>query len=150
MTDLNIRPSMKKVWATYAFCGLLFLAGCALYGWQQPANWPPWVTGLPLLLFVWPLILHVSRSFTLLSVSGGRLRYQTGMLSRSVRTMDLGRLQDVRVDQTLWQRILNIGSISLETAGETSSLTMDSIDSPHRRADAILEAAHKRAADAGL
>ena len=150
MNELTIRPSMKKVWASYILCLAIFLAACAAYAWFKPDNWPAWITGVPLLLFVWPLAGHIERAYTLLSVSEGRLRYQSGVLSRTVRNMELSRLQDVRVDQTLWQRILNIGSISLETAGETSGLTMGSVDSPQRRADAILEAARKRGPATGV
>ena len=149
MEEIVVRPSMKKVWSVYILCGLLFLGGCVAYGYYQPPGWPGWLLALPLLLFLWPLAMHLARSFTILTVNGGQLRYQTGMLARSTRTLDLTRLQDVRVDQTVWQRLMNIGSISLETAGEAGRLTMDSIDSPHQRADAILEAARRRSSNPG-
>jgi membrane protein YdbS with pleckstrin-like domain len=145
--EIVVRPSMKKVWSVYVLCGLLFAIACAAYGYYQPSSWPGWLLALPLLLFLWPLAMHIGRSFTLLTVGDGRLRYQTGMLARSTRTMDLGRLQDVRVDQTAWQRLMNVGSISVETAGEAGQVTMDSIDSPHQRADAILEAARIRSSN---
>lgn len=148
MGDLIIRPSMKKVWVLYGCCVLLLLGGCAVYARYQPATWPNWPVVLPVLLFVWPVIRHLERAFTSLTVSGGRLRYQEGVLSRTTRTMDLSRLQDVRVDQSMWQRMVNIGSISLETAGEAGRLVMESIDSPHQRADAIMEASHRRGGDA--
>lgn len=132
---------MKKVWALYGLCLMVFLAGCVAYSKFQPANWPNWLVVVPLVLFIWPVSHHLVRGFTILTVSGGKLRYQEGVLSRSTRTMELSRLQDVRVDQTLWQRIIGIGSVSLETAGESGRLMMESIDDPHGRADAILEAA---------
>ena len=150
MAELIIRPSFKKVWLAYAVCGLLFLAFCAFYGWYQPAGWPAWLITVPLVLFIWPIAMHVGRSFTILTVEEGKLRYQTGILSRSTRTMDLSRLQDVRVEQTLWERMIRIGSISVETAGESGGLTMESVDGPQRRADAILEAARGRTANAGI
>ncbi len=53
--------------------------------------------------------------------------------------MELAKVQDVRVDQTLGQRMLNIGDLSLETAGETSRIVMQSIDRPQEAADHILE-----------
>jgi uncharacterized membrane protein YdbT with pleckstrin-like domain len=147
--QIVVRPSMKKVWSTYFFCGLLFLGAVAAYAYYQPPNWPGWLIALPMLFFLWPLAMHLARSFTILTVNDGKLRYQAGMLARSTRTMDLSRLQDVRVDQSVWQRMMNIGSISLETAGESGRLTMDSIDSPHQRADAILEAARLRSSNSG-
>jgi hypothetical protein len=54
--------------------------------------------------------------------------------------LDLAKIQDVRVDQTVGQRILNLGNLTLETAGETGSLTMPNIDSPRQVADRILNA----------
>ena len=59
--------------------------------------------------------------------------------------MEIKKVQDVRVDQSLGQRILGVGDISIETAGESSRLTMVSIDRPQAVADKILEAAHQSA-----
>jgi uncharacterized membrane protein YdbT with pleckstrin-like domain len=64
------------------------------------------------------------------------------MASRSTRTMEIHKVQDVRVDQSLTQRLLGTGNISIETAGETSRLTLVNIDRPQYVADRILEAAH--------
>jgi uncharacterized membrane protein YdbT with pleckstrin-like domain len=74
-----------------------------------------------------------------LTILDDRLRYEAGVLSKSTRTMELTKIQDVRVDQTLGQRMLDIGDLSLETAGETSRIVMRSIDNPHAAADRILE-----------
>jgi len=51
-------------------------------------------------------------------------------------------VQDVRVDQSLGQRLLQIGNLSIETAGEASRLTMENIDNPQQVADEIIDAAH--------
>ena len=61
------------------------------------------------------------------------------MLSRSTRTMELSRIQDVRVDQTLLQRMIGIGTITVETAGETGRLSMANVDRPQTVADIILD-----------
>ena len=81
--------------------------------------------------------------YTKLSVSGGKLRYETGMMSRSVRTMEVSKVQDVRVDQSFMDRLLNLGTIAIETAGEASGLTMAGVEDPQEVADSILEAARK-------
>jgi uncharacterized membrane protein YdbT with pleckstrin-like domain len=62
-------------------------------------------------------------------------------LSKTVRTIQLTKVQDVRVDQSLWQRIFRLGDISIETAGETSRLTITNVDQPREVADEISEAA---------
>jgi uncharacterized membrane protein YdbT with pleckstrin-like domain len=79
-----------------------------------------------------------------LIIAAGKLRYETGMMSRSVRNMELAKVQNVRVDQSFMDRILDLGTISIETAGETSSLTMQGIEEPQQVANYILEAAARR------
>jgi uncharacterized membrane protein YdbT with pleckstrin-like domain len=73
-----------------------------------------------------------------LIVSDGRLRYESGLLSKTTRSVELAKLQDVRVDQTLGQRMLNIGDLSFETAGGGSRIVIVSIDHPQQAADRIL------------
>jgi uncharacterized membrane protein YdbT with pleckstrin-like domain len=48
----------------------------------------------------------------------------------------------VRLDQTVTQRLLRLGDISIETAGETSLLTMRNVDHPDAVTEEILRAAH--------
>jgi hypothetical protein len=50
------------------------------------------------------------------------------------------------VDQGIWQRILDIGDISLETSGEASRLTIFNIDQPQAVADDLLNRSHLGAA----
>jgi uncharacterized membrane protein YdbT with pleckstrin-like domain len=47
-----------------------------------------------------------------------RLLYRTGILSRHGRDIGLSRITDVSYRQTLWDRIINSGTLSIETAGE--------------------------------
>ena len=78
------------------------------------------------------------RQFTKTTVSGDRLRYEAGTFSKSTRTIQLSKLQDVRVDQNLMQRMFGVGDLSLETSGETSRLTIENVDSPQNVADELL------------
>ena len=47
-----------------------------------------------------------------------RLLYRTGILSRHGRDIGLSRITDVSYRQTLRDRIINAGTVSIETAGE--------------------------------
>lgn len=139
-----VRPSLRLVRPFYY---LSFLSAAVLYGFinnretgEARQLWPLIV---PALLLLWTVRQHLRQHFHLLTIGGGKLRYETGMLSKSTRTMDLAKIQDVRVNQGLWQRIFGIGSIAIETAGETGGLTMANIDQPQTVADYILEAAGK-------
>jgi uncharacterized membrane protein YdbT with pleckstrin-like domain len=143
MPELKIRPSAKLLIPLY----VLAVALAVLIEVYRKDRDPSliYLHAIPVFLLVWTAVRHMRLSFTTLTVSGGKLRYQSGILSRSTRTMEIKKVQDVRVDQTLGQRMLGMGDISIETAGETSRLTMTSIDRPQAIADEILEAAHRAA-----
>jgi uncharacterized membrane protein YdbT with pleckstrin-like domain len=141
MNELKFRPSAKLLFPIY----LLAIALSILLEVYRKEADPSlvYLHAIPAFLLLWTIFRHIGLSFTTLTVGGGKLRYQSGVLSRSTRTMEIKKVQDVRVDQTLGQRILGMGDISIETAGDSSRLTMRSIDRPQVAADYILDAAHK-------
>ncbi|MFB3776222.1 MAG: PH domain-containing protein [Bryobacteraceae bacterium] len=148
MSEIVIRPSMKLIRAGYTLVFAIVFVSVLVYANSSAAErYPAWVAFLPALLFLWPIRCHLQNRFTLMALAGDKLRYETGILSRSKRTIQLAKVQDVRVDQTLVQRMLGTGNLSVETAGETSLLTMGNVDDPDRVTDAILRAAHPEAGD---
>ena len=98
---------------------------------------------LPVLVLVWPGKRALNRRLTRTTVSGDRLRYETGLASKSTRTIQLSKVQDVRVEQRLMQRLFNVGDISIETAGEASRLTIHNVDAPQALADEIMDRGQK-------
>ena len=95
------------------------------------------------IVFIPPALRLIRRRFTTTTVTGDRLRFETGAFSKSTRTIQLSKLQDVRVDQRPLQRIFSVGDISIETAGEASRLTLQDVDSPQAIADDILNRSQK-------
>jgi putative membrane protein len=79
------------------------------------------------------------RQFSIVTISGDRLRFETGFASKSTRTIQLSKIQDVRVDQRPLQRMFGVGNISIETAGEASRLTIPDVDRPQTVADEVLD-----------
>ncbi len=102
-----------------------------------------WLFVLPLLTFLWTAFRDFARRFTVMTIGGGKLRFSSGMLSRSTRTMELAKIQDVTVNQSLLQRMLNIGTLRIETAGESIGLIVEHVDRPQAVADFIMEASGK-------
>ncbi|MBZ5586785.1 MAG: PH domain-containing protein [Acidobacteriia bacterium] len=100
---------------------------------------------LPLLILLWPAERWMRRRFTKAVITGDRLRYETGILTRSTRNIQLSKIQDVRVDQRLAQRLFDVGNLAIETAGETSRLTLPNVDQPQSLADEIMNRAQKGA-----
>ncbi len=137
-----LRPSLKFVKTSYVLCLLLAVAlGVYLAVASPPVEHAAYGFILPGILLFFTLIRHIQKRLVKITVLGDRLRYESGLFSKSTRTLELVKVQDVRVDQTLGQRMAGIGNLSLETAGGTSRIEMDGIDAPQAAADHILELA---------
>jgi uncharacterized membrane protein YdbT with pleckstrin-like domain len=139
MADIVIRPSMKFINAGYIITLLVVAAGIVLTYQYLPPSYPTWLPALWLILFLWPIKRHIQRQAIKMTISGDKLRYETGLGSKSTRIIQLPKVQDVRVVQSIMQRMLGVGDISIETAGESSRLVLDNIDQPQRLAEQITD-----------
>lgn len=143
-----IKPSAKPLVAFCVFEGLLtiaIIAAAVLYFPDYVTYTAVAVVGISLLLLI-PRVIRLKS--TQISIGEGRLHYESGVLSKTSRTMELTKVQDVRVDQTIGQRMLGMGDLTLETAGESSRITMAGIDKPREAADYILQLARSKSATA--
>lgn len=138
MAEIKIRPSTMLVKVKYALAGIL-AAGVA-YLWLTKEQ-PYYLAGLlvPLYLIVTATAQFTRIRFTTMQIAGDRLKYEAGMASKTARSIPLHKVQDVTVKQTFGQRILGLGDLSIETAGETSRLTIEQIASPRVVAEQILD-----------
>ena len=141
MSDLTIRPTMKFLKLGASLAAIVFLGLEILYlvEWRDSA--PVWLMALPPLVLLWPLSRWLRRSFTKATVSGDRLRFEMGAMSKTTRNIQLSKLQDARVEQRFLQRLFNVGDLSIETAGEASRLTIPNVDDPQALADEIMNRA---------
>jgi uncharacterized membrane protein YdbT with pleckstrin-like domain len=149
MSEMIIRPTMKFIYVGYAVVLLIVAAaGAAMIRMQWPpwipSPWQPWIPWLPALLLLWPLKCHLRNRLTKMTILDDRLRYETGLLSRTTRTILISRVQDLTVHQRVGQRIFGVGDLSIETAGEASRLTIPEIDRPQEIADHINELSQRR------
>jgi len=145
--DITIYPTAKflKAGAVLAVLVFLGLEVMCLVSWNAAAG-SSLIMIPPVLLLAWPGIKAMQRRLTKATITAERLRYETGLTSKSTRTIQLSKVQDVRVDQRMMQRLFDIGNISIETAGEASRLTLHNIDKPQSLADEIMNRAQKGAA----
>ena len=139
MAETIIRPTMKFIKVGYAAVLLIIIAlSIATLAWQWPA-WLAWISGV---LLLWPLKRHLENRMTKITILEDKLRFDTGFLTKTTRTILVSRIQDITVSQRVRQRMLGVGDLSIETAGETSRLTIENIDSPQTFADEIHGLAH--------
>jgi len=142
MPEMLIRPTMKFIKTGYVVALLVAIAASVaaivlpLPPWI-PSEVRPWVPVLPAFLLLWPLKRHLQRSLTKILILEDKLRYEYGLLNKTVRTIPIAKVQDVTVRQRLSQRIFGVGDLSIESAGQGSRLTIANIDGPQQIADHI-------------
>jgi uncharacterized membrane protein YdbT with pleckstrin-like domain len=138
MADLTVHPSTVAAKVTLVVAGIL--AAVILYFSTQvesPAWWAAYL--LPAGMVIAAVFRMIAASLTTLEMAGDRLKFEAGLLSKTARSIPLHKVQDVTVNQSLGQRLLNLGDLSIETAGETSRLTMPGIRAPRNVAEQILQ-----------
>ncbi len=138
MPELKIRPSTTL--ATLHFIVAAVSAIIIYYLSRQYAS-QAWLAAyvIPGLLIVKGIIGHVRARLTYIEMAGDRLKFESGLFSKVSRSIPLAKVQDVTVRQTISQRLVGMGDLSIETAGETSRLTISSINSPRVVAEQILD-----------
>lgn len=139
MSDMTIRPTAKFVKAGLVVT-LLVIGGFeyVFFTYWRSDQSPAWLPLVFLVLLLWPLARWLRRQFIKAVVTGDRLRYEVGATSKTTRNIQLSKVQDVRVDQGLFQRMMGVGNISIETSGETSRLTIPNVDKPQAVADQLM------------
>jgi putative membrane protein len=137
MQDRTIYPSMKTVYAAYVLAVIIILAGVwAYYAYGQ--EYPKWLMAIPLIALLPPLRMHIKRRLISLRLHDDHLTIESGFFSRTRRTLDLAKVQDVTVRQGLGQRLLGVGDLMLETAGEAGAVGISNLDGPRALADEII------------
>lgn len=141
MNEIKIRPTLKFVRA--AAVALLFLAAVAWGCVVSVPGTPVWVGVAATAMLLWPLARWIPIRLNVTTVTADRLRSESGVLSKSTRTLMLARVQDVGVTQRLGQRMVGVGDIWIETAGLSSRVVLTNIDRPQTIADLLLDAAQQ-------
>jgi uncharacterized membrane protein YdbT with pleckstrin-like domain len=140
VTELVVHPTAKFIKAGAILAAIVVLAVEVAYlaEWRHNESLV-WVPIIAPLVLLWPAERWLRRRFTKATFTADhRLRYEVGITSKSTRNIQLYKVQDVRVDQRLMQRLWKVGDLSIETAGEASRLTIRNVDEPQALADNIM------------
>lgn len=139
---VKIRPSSRLLKPWY-YLGFISIALAFGYNNNRTDELEWWIFVPPALLLAFVAWRQFLLRFDTITIAGNKLRHETGMTSKSTRTLELVKVQDVRVDQTLVERMLGLGTIRIETAGDSIPLIMKGVEAPQQVADFILESARK-------
>jgi uncharacterized membrane protein YdbT with pleckstrin-like domain len=125
--DEEVVRHLHPHWLTVFWPVVLFLVlvGAASFGTaivpagDQQGRWRLAVVGVALALALFLVAVPLLRwRTTHYVITTHRLLFRTGVLSRQGRDIGLSRITDVSYRQTLWDRVINSGTVSIETAGE--------------------------------
>jgi uncharacterized membrane protein YdbT with pleckstrin-like domain len=143
-------PSLRLITPSVLVGLALALGGLALTFvlTEPPVRWLP-LLGIPLGLAVvaWAYVSLVSTQYVLTTEEVYR---KTGIVNQSVAQIRLDRVQNTTFSQTLTERLLSYGDITIYTAGsDTMDITLANVANPqqvNRRLTTALDAASERGA----
>ncbi|MGZ4294511.1 MAG: PH domain-containing protein [Solirubrobacteraceae bacterium] len=92
-----------------------------------------WVSAAVVVAFLVLVVVgQIRRIATTYSITNQRLTIQTGILSRDVHQTRLERIQNVNSSQSLFERLLRIGTVEFDTAGESQfDFSFRGVGNPH-------------------
>lgn len=113
MEEITLRKGSSSQWLNLGifFLGLLMSLGIGAAG----LFFPPAFLALliPALWVVWRFLLVHCQSYEL---SSERLRITQGVINQKIDEVELYRVKDVFLERKWWMRILDLGTLSLETS----------------------------------
>jgi uncharacterized membrane protein YdbT with pleckstrin-like domain len=90
----------------------------------------------------------IKRMATVYTITNQRLRIKRGILAKKVQQTRIDRVQNVNTDQSVFERLLRVGTVDFDTAGtDDSDFTFRGVSSPSRVVEAV-DRAHHAAASA--
>lgn len=116
----------------FLLIGVLFLAGPFLYRYLG-SEWPAWWVTLAsmvigLILLVAPVIYARTIRYR---ISNYRIDYERGLLSKTIDTTELWHVDDIRFHQSIVERLLGVGTITIFSSDETTpSLPLRGLPNP--------------------
>lgn len=81
---------------------------------------------LVFVFFLVPLLRWMTTHYV---ITTNRVMFRVGILNRQGKDVSLRRITDVAYTQSLWDRIVNSGTLTIESAGEGTALDLSNI--PH-------------------
>ena len=75
-----------------------------------------------------------------LTLSEHQIALESGLVARDQRAFDLSKVQDVRSEQSIFERLTGTGTVIVQTASHDGGIRMEGIDRPKQVVTQILDA----------
>lgn len=145
-TIFTVRPTMVFVLVWYALATLLVIGVAALMGILRNSVLKGMdggviffvILGIALAVFALPVYKHILRRREVYTLTNHKLDMRYGIIAKTVRHIPLTKIQDVTVKASVWQRLLKMGDIEIDSASETGKIILDEIHNPEYYANVIL------------
>jgi uncharacterized membrane protein YdbT with pleckstrin-like domain len=137
-------PSWRSILGYYVK-GLIVAVVVGAIGWL--ADGPGLAIGFALLVIAIVLVAGFLRRFaTVYMITTQRLRIKQGIIARHVQQTDIARVQNVNTNQSVFERMLQVGTVDFDTAGTgDSDFKFAGVEDPEEVVAAV-DRAHKQAA----
>ena len=128
-------PSWRATLAFYFKSLLIAAAVVVILGLVTDISVVLWaVVGLALVVFVG----FVKRMTTVYTITNQRLRIKRGFIARNVQQTRIDRVQNVNTDQSVIERVLQVGTVDFDTAGtDDSEFKFAGVSQPEQVVEAV-------------
>ena len=144
----TLRPTLIFVLIRYIVAALVLIASAALMGVlsNRVSGQVAFlvILGVAIIAFSNPIYKHILRKREVYTLTSHKLEMRYGLVAKIVRNIPLRNIQDVTVTASVWQRLLKLGDIEIDSASETGKIILDDIHNPERYADMILGELRRR------
>ena len=137
--DEQVQFELRPAWKTLIWPIIWFIIIVGLFGFLmgQVRSWFDGVTGD---FMVWGLVFVAIVALVVLVIrpvlfwwttqyvfTNRRIIIRTGIVARRGRDMPLSKVNDVSFDHSVWERMLNCGTLMIESAAENGQLIIENI-----------------------
>ena len=148
----TLRPTLFFVLVWYGVATVLLIGVAALLGvlssgpLRDVSGWAMFavILAVGLLVFSVPIYKHFLRRREVYTLTNHKLEMRYGIIAKTVRNIPLAKIQDVTVTASVWQRLLKLGDIVIDSASETGTIVLDEIHNPEHFANIILTELRRR------
>jgi membrane protein YdbS with pleckstrin-like domain len=133
-----VRGDLSKV-GIFALIGIVLLL-IPVTWWFYKNQWWPWYVVVPLsavgLLFI--LIPYLNLKRIRYRISNYRIDYERGLMSKTIDTLELWHVEDIKFHQSFFDRLFGVGTITIVSHDQTTPmLVMRGLPKPRPLFDSL-------------